>query len=267
MRPHRRTTRHAFTLLEVLLATTVLALMTVLLAALGTQLRSWTEDGQRLQASMRLQRSVEAMREQWAGRVTISGSVEGLVTSPGYVSYLTSRPLLVSNFPVVRATYRWVERAGEGDEPVYDLMLEETPAGRIGYLAPERRSEQGETTAEQPAAPSRDREAEREQLRRATLEQIDNPAETWALLEGVERGGWERHGLGAIVLRNEASIDADIGPTSEYNLTPPDVIAEQRVPRWRAYDEIIPGTPRAVRLTGRRGKEAFTCVFVTRDSR
>jgi len=256
-RPHRS----AFTLLELLLATSVLALMTVLLSALGSQLRAWSEDGERMQASMRLQRVVEVMRDQWAGRVADSSGVEGLLASPEYFTFVTSRPVLDLSFPVVRATYRWVPREDASGEPVFDLLYEETPVGRIGRARKQANesADQAEVGAQPEEQPS-ERESDRRE--RELIAQIDEPAQSWPLLRSFERGGWERFGRGAIVIRNDEAERKGIAPTLEYSFASDSQLMAERVPRWRVFDQELPGTPRAVRLVGAEAKEQFTCVFV-----
>jgi len=256
-----RTYRSAFTLLELLLATSVLALMTVLLSAMGVQLRAWSEDGERLQDSMRLQRVVEVMRDQWAGRVGVSTTVEGLQTTPEYLSFVTSRPVLDPAFPVVRATYRWVERENDSGEPLFDLIYEETPVGKIGRS---RKPQASDTDQAKPSEPKSKAQKELESQRRKVemLAKINEPAQTWPLLSSFSEGGWERYGLGAIVLRNEAAELKEEAPIPEFTLASPEQIREERLPRWREYDQKIPGAPKAVRLAGTQGKEQFTCVFV-----
>ena len=270
--------RRAFTLLEVLLAVTVMGMITVLIASMNAQLRDWTERGSERAESVRIQRAIEFMRDQWSSRVnTAGGRGEGLLTAPGYLSFVTSAPALDPGAPLVRATYRWVERRTDDGNARYDLIYEESPVGRVG---PERRGrdeaqqDRRARGADQPAqqrteSPPRDeQEIQREQTRREALRaRVDDPEHTWTLIESCEHGRWERYGQGAIILRNDAAKLEDRAPTSEYALATDAVLRAQRRPSWRDYDEEIPENARAVRIAGERGKEPFTCVFVTAASR
>ena len=267
-----RPARRAFTMLEVVIAVTVMGLLTLLISALNAQLRDWSEDAAESAQTLTVQRAVEFMRDQWSGRVQISGRDPSLQTSPEYVSFVTSRPALDPSFPVVRATYRWAPRESDRGETVYDLLYEETPVAGIAIDRRREKSDEEEQENEQSERQTRaddaDEQAQEEaDARDRVRAEIDAPAHTWPLIKGCSKGEWERYGQGGIVLRNDEASLTGASPTAEYTLAGGDVIREEREQKWRAYDEEIPKTARAVRLSGEHGEEVFTCVFVTADSR
>lgn len=262
--------RLAFTLLEVLLAVTVLGLITVLIAAMNAQLRDWTESSDESGESVRIQRAVELMRDQWAARVRVAGgrgASEELMTDPSYLSFVTSRPVLDPSFPIVRATYRLVPIDPDDESTRYDLVYEESPVGRVGPKKEEKQTDNQQVPRDEPQRDEERMKRDGPERREVLKSRIEDAERTWPLIRGCEALSWERFGQGAIVLRNESAERRDEAPTPEYSLASEEQLREQRLFTWREYDEKLPVNARAMRLVGERGKEPFTCVFVIAASR
>jgi len=264
-----RTSHAAFTLLELLLATSVFALLTVLMSSLAGQLRAWTDEGVERSKSMQIQRVVELMRDQWAGRVSQAGAGKdvSVQTSASYLSFVTSRPVLDLSFPIVRATYRWVPTRSDADEERFDLMYEESPVGRVTPERPKTREESAKGRRSRSATTPQDEDKESRGAAQRTRDEIENPKERWPLLEDCEHGGWDRFGRGGVVLRNERAERRGVAPTAEYEFANDAQLRDEEVFRWRGYADEIPGAARAMRLMVEQGEEACTCVFVIAASR
>ncbi len=250
----RRTTRRAFTLLEVVIATTVMGLLTLLISALNAQLRDWSVDAAEGGESLRVQRAVEFMRDQWAGRVSLPGRDESIQTSPAYLSFVTTRPALDPAFPVVRATYRWVAREA-GEQRVFDLVYEEAPVAGVGIERRTRKKRRRNQRSPRPPHPPEPRgEGESRRARRTeepvprdravrerARREADQPAHRWTLVRGRRR--WRLGALraGGIILRNDeastrgrrrrASTRSRPSPTCASSACPGGATTTRRSPR------------------------------------
>ena len=134
-----------------------------------------------------------------------------------------------------------------------------------------KRTRTRETRTSVNATRSRQKEEQQErnepERREALKAEIENAERAWPLVKGCAALSWERFGRGPIVVRNEDAELRDEAPTPEFSLASEEQLREQRLLRWRQYDEKLPVNARAMRLSGERGKEPFTCVFVIADSR
>ncbi len=244
----RRRRRRCFTLLEVVLAIALLASMSVLIGALLSQTREWSGDAGSAGASLRVTRVIEALREQWGSRRTAVGITEngGSVSiSPEALQFVTARPLLFTDWPLVIAEYRieedYTSSAGQGR--------------RWKLIYTERRV----TTMKDETSDKADLAG------RALVESI-------TLLSNCEALEWQRPPKPAAA---EPSAD---GSTDSEGTEPASSPAPQAEPRagepehfrrieWAAVTPESTKEPGMVRLSGERNKENFSCVLVVRASR
>lgn len=251
------TQRRGFTLLEMLLAVTVLSTATLLIGAMWTQARSWSDDGYAAERLLRLQRASEAMRRQWNDRRTTvalnrkSGSV---IAMPEELTFVTTTPLLFPDWPMVTASYRIERQPGSplGDLARYDLVYTETKIAEVG------------------AKPKDDD---------VVRVYDEDEQSTWTLLSGVQKLRWERFGqaLPAATIGRESEVNErgvkrqqrDDGRKLDENGNPIEIeedddkrLTDDRINRWREFDLPDTRTIHAVRLLGEIEKEPFACVFV-----
>jgi len=126
------------TLLELLVAMTLVGMMAVVASALWGQLRSWGEEAARAEAALRPHRAAMMLREQWGGRHSIDDedeTVGRVQAGPGGVSFLTTRPVLHPGWPVVEASYGH-ERQDDGTSA---LVYSERRVGPTGELLDDER--------------------------------------------------------------------------------------------------------------------------------
>lgn len=245
------------TLLELLLALTLLAAMMVLIAALWRQAESWTGDSASHQRVLRLPRVLELMRAQWAERrtsVPLRPPAQSVVIDAGGVRFVTTVPILHDDAPLVIASYR-VDLdidAGFKREPTQRLVYTETPivnvgspqeAGRDGRAAP-RAFESSDPVVPKPEGKS------------------------LVLLGACSRLAWEWWGDDPEAVRRDREErqraeqgDAEaIATVSGARPRRPDL-------RWRPIAEGFDPMADAIRLAGRFDHEEFACVMVIGDSR
>lgn len=252
------------TLLEVVLAVTILAAMSGLIAAMWTQATRMADDGGGQYRSMRLARVLEMMRSQWADRrtsVKLGRGASSVTVEPGVLTFITATAILEPGWPIVRARYV-VERdynTGAGALAAWRLVYEELPVVDL------------ESPLEQPGAPERtlasgERRAER---------MVESPKERkLVLLAGCTELEWERfgksdHAEAAEAERageNAVSASDDQVPTiAPRGISAP--TAEDKVSEWRPLGSGFSGKSPAVRLIGEFEEKEFACVFVIGDSR
>jgi len=97
------------TLLEVLIATTILASLTVVVAMLWSQTKQWTDETRTHGSALQLQRSLDLLDRQWGARLTrvkLADGEEGSVIVDGdRLAFVTTESALFPDWPLVRATY------------------------------------------------------------------------------------------------------------------------------------------------------------------
>lgn len=252
------------TLLELVLTLAVLASLTGLIAGLLAGSARWSEEELINRDSLRVDRAVRAMREQWSS-VRVLTPLESVpppaaVAEPRSFAFVTSVPLLRANWPLVRARYvieRDAERSRSGDER-WRLVYEETaltdPSGG-------RRS----ADADHSAGEERDGRADAEALARAAF---GAPTERHVLLEGLTELRFERWAAAAA---GDEARGAGRAPTERaarvetWRPFPPAAGDAESGSRVGGVDEEDEGET-AVRIIGRdRNGEAFGCVFVVRE--
>lgn len=119
--------RSAFTLLELLLATSVLASMSVLMGTMLVHARSWRDGGDRLHATLTLPRVTALLQRQWSERRVLTGDGAGFIAEPTRLQFVCSAPLLDPQWPLVRVSYRIEPEIGTGKSGVsrWNLVYEE----------------------------------------------------------------------------------------------------------------------------------------------
>jgi hypothetical protein len=245
------------TLLEVVLAVTILASMSAVIASLWAQASRWTDDGASHHRAMRLARVAELLRSQWADRRT-SAALTAAGASAAFdatsLTFVTATPILEPGWALVRARYvveRDVDTAA-GAPSAWRLVYEEMPLVDLGLPAgvPGERLGAVERRAERLA---------------------DSPPERrLVLLEACGDLKWERFGRSSAVERAEATPPGGDG-SAETDNDPVDDSARadgaDLVRAWREIEAHFVGRAPAVRLVGEFEERRFSCVFVLGDSR
>jgi prepilin-type N-terminal cleavage/methylation domain-containing protein len=250
--------RRAFTLLELLLSLTVLAVMTLLIATLWRQASDWSSDAASFDGAMRLPRASELLRSQWAERRTsysITGKGHSLGITSERLTFVTAMPLLHPASPLVK-----VELIIEPDPtssssfPLKRLRCSETPLIDVASASqPVASDESGRTPA--PIRPS----------------SIAAPvARVITLFDGCSQLAWEWFGQAPDPAL--AATAAFTNPTEPATDTPPDPLPSSAPapPQWHPVQLDAPPAPediRALRLVGTLGKEDVLCIFPAAASR
>lgn len=244
-------------MLEVVLAVTILAAMSGLIATLWGQASRMAGDGGSQQRAMRLARVVEMMRSQWADRrtsVSLDRSGASVAIEPEGVSFITATAVLEPGWPIVRARYL-VERdyeTGIGREAGWRLVYEELPVVAV---------------AEEQGVPG----LKGEEIRDVPERRPESPREKrMVLLNGCAELRWERFGRAARVEAAEADRlkSGDEGTNGTDSSKEPAARSEaERTEMWREFEEEWRGKSPAVRLAGQFEGKEFACVFVIGDSR
>lgn len=135
-----RARRRGFTLLEVILATTALASITTLVAALWVQTRDWTLENASHHATLRLQRALNLLTEQWETRVlTVSLGKPGapaVSLRSAEFAFVTTTPILSKEWPMARVALS-IERTGAevvGQRTTSRLVYTESPVTNPGAV-------------------------------------------------------------------------------------------------------------------------------------
>lgn len=102
--------RRALTLLELLVAVAILVSMTTLAGALWAQTSAWGADAQRMREALLPRQAHELFRQQWGERrpyvrLDEPEGNQGERTSARRVEFVTARPVLFPQWPLVRAAY------------------------------------------------------------------------------------------------------------------------------------------------------------------
>ena len=251
--PIRRTRpRHGFTLLELLLAITILASISALVAALWTQTSAWAGENGSTLKTMRLPRVLELLQAQWAdrrGAFRLDEAGSSVIAEPDRLSFITATPILFPDWPVVRAQYI-VERD-------YDTPPGAPPAWRLAYI---------ETRLSDLSKPPEEAE---DLIAQGRGEDAGN----YILLSNLASLSFDRFGVGnRSILKNGSRVEAEEEnpdplekqPSVLQNRTPDEAEDKQK---WRPFADPFDGLIPAVRLVGEYEGEAFSCVFVIEGSR
>jgi prepilin-type N-terminal cleavage/methylation domain-containing protein len=247
-RREHRSHRRGFTLLEVVLAIALLASMSVLIGALLSQTREWSEDSGNAGASLRVTRVIEALREQWGSRRTAVGITENgasVSVSPEAILFVTARPLLFTDWPLAIAEYRIEE----------DFTSSAGQGRRWKLIYTERR-----VTA------MKDETSDKTDFAgRALVESI-------TLLSNCEALEWQRPPKAAAAEAGaEGTAESEGAEQASSSARPaeprPGEPEHFRRIEWAAVTPESTKEPGMVRLSGQRNKEAFSCVLIVRASR
>ncbi len=133
-----RLVRSGFTLLETLLAMTVVASMTVLIAQAYSIAHQAADGGAHLERAVKVQRVVRLIGDQWGDRRSLmldgaetkeaSSDQVGPAFLPDRVRFVTATPALAMQWPLVEASYIIEQAEAEaGAAPMWNLVYEERP--------------------------------------------------------------------------------------------------------------------------------------------
>lgn len=277
-RPGSRAPR-GFTLLEMVLALTIIAALFGLLTAVWRQAGDWSGDAAAHQRALRLPRVLELIRTQWSERrvtIGLERPDQTVVVTPSRIEFVTAVPVL-GRAPIVTAMYVIEpDPDARASEPRWRLVYEErgvtdvtvpqrsaaADAQRIGARAPDTSSRVPGVREE---APSRTvllagcRELRWEWYDDGTSTgkeeaRLRREAEALAEQEAAEKGE------GASAASNEA--DDSLSPSRARSRR-----AEDDAVRWRPLIEDLSSTPGALRLVGEFEGDPFTCLLVVAVSR
>jgi len=227
------------TLLEVLIATTILASLTLIVATLWTQTKQWTDEAADQGSALRLQRALDLLDRQWGARLldaTLPDGQAGVaLVDESHLEFITTESVLFPLWPIVKAAYiaTPINTGPAGSTPRWRLVYEET---RLGTTTPTDAGATGGIN-----------------LRRSTL------------VDCAERPVWS-----AVLTEAQiAELESDAGPAS----TDP---AEPGLPRWinltegpdRRWAGLTAATnPESVRLDGITAEGGFQWALVGRPLR
>ena len=240
--------RAGFTLIETVLAVTVLASMSVLLGAMWSQLGSLTQGTSRIDHALRLPRVLETMHAQWDERQIIRNQSDAggdISVEPDSVAFLSAMPILNTDWPLVIARYR-IELSSvlpTSGLPVYDLVYEET---RLSDLSPPDENQQhADEGQDQLVSPGQD-------------------AARLVLLAGCTQLQWER--FGKLWVPPADTLAPGALPTLERNADG-SAIDEVDQEQWRKIEVGFGGPLAALRLSGTFEQEPFAWVVAVEGSR
>ena len=235
MSPGRPASRRALTLLELLLAVTILASTMALVASVWAQAGAWTDDAGRFAGAMREHRTIAVMRAQWEDRRAQAAPGERPVfatTDHTTLSFVTATTLLFPDWPLALVAYRI--------EPDPDHTSPDGVPWRLVYRETRLTGADG---APEPTA-------------------LDGSGEPYwretVLFDNCRALAWERFGP------EEAEDEDRERAAEERDGAEAD---EAPVQAWHAYGARYDGPVPAVRLVGERDGKEFGCVFVVRPLR
>ncbi len=233
-----------FTLLEVLIATTILASLTVIVAMLWAQTKQWSEEATTHGSALGLQRSLEMLDLQWEHRLVDASLTDG---EPGAVrvddsrlEFITTRGVLFPDWPIVKAAYiaepldeNRIETTNDDATP-WRLVYEETRLG-ASFGA-----DQG--LADEPATVG---------LKRSVLTRFESRPIWAAVLAEQQIIEWEdAHGL----------IESPTLEEGESRVARWIDLTENKDRKWAGLNQAI--NPEAVRITSTTGEGGFAWALV-----
>lgn len=266
------------TLLELLLALTIMASVMALLGALMAQAHGWTDRSVEDEALMRLQRVGEALRTQWADRrsaVNLDDNGGKVLTSSTELQFVTATGLLFPNWPLVEATYRIEPDTAHVSSGglLWRLVYEETrisgmdaPPGEYALDA------QGRSMRDSMVLLDRCTELRWDRFGQAKAAELQTQeTETSGSTAASDTGARADDGAGGTEGSTDGSQDDQKpkpAPTSGAATEDrQDVSQDDLQFRWRPMEERHTGVVPAVRLVGSRNGERFGWVFVIRALR
>lgn len=257
---------HGFTLLEVLLATAVLASVIALVSTMFVQAHAMAEDAVAGSGATRAQRVVQALRTQWATRRSAMvgmSDAEAILIKPDSIAFLTSTPLLYAGWPIVEASYtiELDDVTGFAGESRYRLVYQERPVASVQTEA----ARWGEAD---------DREEAESRRSFESFTPGDEGVRAMTMLRASRSLRFERYGrpvqfesfggntIGGVPADSIESFQAAIAE-QEADDEPTDAEAVGNLEAWRPIPEVADETQndRAYRLVGSHEGEAFSCVL------
>ncbi|MBL0928216.1 MAG: type II secretion system protein [Phycisphaerales bacterium] len=244
-RPGRRASS-AFTLLELLLAVTILAAITAFVAGLWASARDWTSDNASHHRALRLSQVLEIARAQWGDRRTsIQVDTQGsrAIARPDALIFVTATPILFPEAPLVQAMYAIEPSGALPGAGRANLVYQETRILRFDQPPPD---------AQMPVPT--DLSVPSDRVRRRSV-----------LLESVEGLRFERFGM--------PDVSAAAGPPPPADSRPTGGARSPQRRDWFPFTSPAPASSTgaapvpAVRLVGRFQNQEFACVFVIEASR
>jgi len=230
----------AFTLLELLVAITILTAMTGLVAAMWGQMANWSAQNAQLQHSLRLQQAIEFMHHQWASRLAPiapdqnSDSPVNWQATATDLQFLTTAPALFPDWPIVSVKYRVQHEpvAGPEDQIPAKLIYEELRVTDLDHIVDVELDSLGQTATQR-------------------LVLLDD-------CQGLRWQAW--HEVSATDHRADTEQTSIADSWDDVTTTDKDL--ESGTDPEASHTD----TPQAVRLTGFHNQREFTCTFVAQGS-
>ncbi|MEM8834391.1 MAG: prepilin-type N-terminal cleavage/methylation domain-containing protein [Planctomycetota bacterium] len=263
-----RRARHTrgFTLLEVLLATAVLASVVALVSTMFVQAHAMADDAVAGSGATRAQRVVQALRTQWATRRSAMvgmSDADAVIVKPNAISFLTSTPLLYPGWPIVEASYtvELDDVTGFAGESRYRLVYEERPVSSIQTEA----ARWGETDDREDAESRRSFESFTpgdERVRAMTMLRASRSLRFERFGRPVVQEAFNGNVIGGVPADSIESFEAAVAERQADEQTT-DGEAISRIEAWRPIPPIADESQndRAFRLVGSHEGEAFSCVL------
>lgn len=268
-------TRRGFTLLELLLAITVMSIVTALIAVSWRVAGDWASVAAHQRRALQLPRVADMIRSQWAERRTsldLEKPGQTVFMARGRVEFITSLAVLDRTLPLVIASYV-VERDDAPTAPAGTYRLVYNERAVIDTRAPQRASAPDDAgghralDASATSVPGLVQPPSRSTVllsacSELVLEYFDNGEEARRAAQKREE---ER--------RSEAEADALLrGESPEAAKERAELAArsgeeEEPVTQWKPLEETPESPPPAVRIRGVHQGEAFSCLMVVADSR
>ncbi|MEC9374533.1 MAG: type II secretion system protein [Planctomycetota bacterium] len=123
--------RRGMTLLELIVAITILAVVSALAATMWEQMRSWSDENSDVGRALRVDQSLRVLERQWGSRQRIVKLDEedeaGVWVDGEALEFVTSESILFPDWPLVHARYRIESEVAvlAGERSVHRLVLEE----------------------------------------------------------------------------------------------------------------------------------------------
>jgi prepilin-type N-terminal cleavage/methylation domain-containing protein len=271
--------RRGFTLLEMVLALTIIATLFGLLTAVWRQAGDWSGDAAAHQRALRLPRVLEMIRTQWSERrmtIGLERPDQTVVITPTQIEFVTAVPVL-GRAPIVTAMYVIEpDPDARASEPRLRLVYEER--GVTDVAMPQRSA-----TADAQRAGARTQDT----ASRVPGVREELPSRT-VLLRNCRELRWEWYDDGTATGKEEARLRREAEALAQQEAAEkgegagaqPDDAADLRARssaparrdkddavRWRPLTEELSSPPGAVRLVGEYEGDPFTCLLVVAVSR
>jgi len=239
------------TLLEVLIATTILASLTAIVSTLWAQTKQWTDETATHDSALRLQRTLNLLDRQWESRLLdaklTDGDTSAVRVDEDRLEFVTTESVLFSDWPLVKAVYI-ATRSVEID-PEADLLADQDTDADAPWRLVYEETKLGLASSD--AAFS----ADAVNLKRSALVELTERPRWSVALSQKQITEWESTNGPAPI-----GDDGDTGGESRWiDLT------DSADRRWVGLDEAT--NPEAVRLDGATAEGGFQWALVGRPLR